>query len=143
MQALFGLHGRGVVDEGDSAYVQARQRLPRERLEQALRATAQAADRCAEPSAFLQGRALKVVAGSSTQLADTPKNQARYPHPSAQKPGCGFPVLKFAVLFSLTSGAILQVALGTLRHHDLRLLRQFWEDLKTGDILLGDRAYGE
>src|SRR5216683_1854642 len=29
VQALFRLHGRGSVDEGDSAYVQARQRLPK------------------------------------------------------------------------------------------------------------------
>ena len=33
VQALCQLHGKGPVDEGDSAYVQARLRLPRERLE--------------------------------------------------------------------------------------------------------------
>src|SRR5216684_1292039 len=44
VQALFRLHHRGPVEAGDSAYVQARQRLPRERLERALTATAQAAD---------------------------------------------------------------------------------------------------
>src|SRR5258705_192220 len=36
VQALFRLHGLGLVDEGDSAYVQARLRLPKERLEKAL-----------------------------------------------------------------------------------------------------------
>src|SRR5208283_2125003 len=35
VQALFRLHGRGHVDEGDSAYIQARLRLPKERLEKA------------------------------------------------------------------------------------------------------------
>lgn len=40
VQALFRLQGRGHVDEGDSAYVQARLRLPKERLEKALAATA-------------------------------------------------------------------------------------------------------
>src|SRR5439155_18481030 len=44
VQALFRLHGRGWIDESDSAYIQARQRLPRERLEKALSVTAQAAD---------------------------------------------------------------------------------------------------
>jgi hypothetical protein len=143
VQALFTLQGQGQVDEGDSAYVQARQRLPRERLEQAVEVIAQAADRRAGASAILQGRSVKVVDGSSTQLADTPKNQERYPQPSTQKKGCGFPVLKFAALFSLASGAILKLAMGSLGQHDLRLLREFWEDLKKGDILLGDRAYGE
>jgi hypothetical protein len=84
-----------------------------------------------------------VVDASTTQLADTPKNQRRYPQPSAQKPGCGFPVLRFVALFSLTSGAILHVILGSLHHHDLRLLHRLWDQLKKGDILLGDRAYGE
>jgi len=143
VQALFRLHGQGPVDEGDSAYVQARQRLPRERLEQASSATAQAADRRAGSGSQLQGRPVKVVDGSTTQLPDTPKNQQRYPQPTPQKRGCGFPVMKLAVLFSLTSGAILNVLMGSLRHHDLRLLRGLWNQLKEGDILLGDRAYGE
>ena len=143
VQALFRLAGRGLIDEGDSAYVQARLRLPKERLEKALTATAQAADRRAGCGGQLQGRPVKVVDCSTTQLADTPKNQKRYPQPSAQKPGCGFPVMKFLALLSLTSGAILNVVLGSLHHHDLRLLRALWEQLKKGDILLGDRAYGE
>ena len=143
VQALFRLHGRGLIDEGDSAYVQARQRLPKERLEKALACTAQAADRRVGSGGQLQGRPVKVVDCSSTQLADTPENQQRYPQPSSQRPGCGFPVLKFLALMSLTSGAILKVIWGSLLHHDLRLLRALWDQLKKGDILLGDRAFGE
>jgi len=143
VQALCQLHGKGPVDEGDSAYVQARLRLPRERLEKALSATAQTADRRVGAAGQLQGRPIKVVDGSTTQLPDTAANQKRYPQPTAQKPGCGFPVLKFVVLFSLASGALLNVLMGTLHHHDLRLLRGLWAQLTKGDILLGDRAYGE
>jgi hypothetical protein len=143
VQALLCLHGRPPVDEGDSAYIQARQRLPKQRLEQALSATAQAADRRVGGGGALQGRPVKVADGSTTQLPDTPKNQQRYPQSRSQRPGCGFPLLKFVVLFSLTSGAVLNVALGSLRHHDLRLFRRLWDQLKRGDILLGDRAWGE
>jgi hypothetical protein len=143
VQALFRLQGLGPVDEGDSAYVQARQRLPRERLEKALSATAQAADCRVEGSAQLQGRPVKVVDGSTTQLADTPENQRRFPQPSSQKPGCGFPVIRFIALLSLTSGAILKVMLDSLHSHDLRLLHRLTEALAPGDIVLGDRAYGE
>jgi len=140
---VFRLNGLGAVGQGDSAYIQARHRLPRERLEKALAATAQAASLRAGRGGALQGRPVKVVDGSTTQLADTRKNQKRYPQPATQKPGCGFPVLKLAVLFCLHSGAVLEVLLGNLHHHDLRLLRGLWERLKEGDILLGDRAYGE
>lgn len=143
VQALLRLCGRGPVDEGDSAYVQARQRLPQERLQKALGLTALAADRRAGPGGQLQGRPVKVVDGSSTQLADTKRNQKAYPQHSTQKPGCGFPLMKFVLFFSLCSGAVLNVIWGTVHHHDLRLLRGLWEELKKGDILLGDRAYGE
>jgi hypothetical protein len=52
-------------------------------------------------------------------------------------------LLKFVVLFSLGSGAILSVMMGNLHGHDLRLLCALWDEFKIGDILLGDRAYGE
>ena len=143
VQALIRLAGGALIDEGDSAYVQARQRLPRERLQRALSLTAQAADRRAGSGGRLQGRPVKVVDGSSTQLADTAQNQKAYPQHSTQKRGCGFPLMKLVVLFSLCSGAVLNVMLGNLHSHDLRLLRALWEELQKGDILLGDRAYGE
>lgn len=143
VQALFRLHGQGPVDAGDSAYVQARQRLPKERLEKALGATARAAAQRVPASQRLQGRPVKVADGSTTQLADTAENQKCYPQPSGQKSGCGFPVLKLVVLFCLQSGAILQVMLDNLHAHDLRPFQRLWEQLKQGDILLGDRAWGE
>jgi hypothetical protein len=64
VQALFRLHHRSRVDEGDSAYVQARLRLPKERLEKALSATAQAADRRVGPGGQLNGRPVKVADAS-------------------------------------------------------------------------------
>ena len=131
------------VVEGTSAYVQARQRLPQERLEKVMQATATAADSRAGEGGTLQGRPIKVVDGSTTQLADTAKNQVEYPQPSTQKKGGGFPVMKLAVLFSRATGAILNVVTGHLHSHDLRLFRQRWDCLRSGDILMGDRAYGE
>ena len=143
VQALACLQGKGSVDENTSAYIQARQRLPQECLERILAATAQAAERRAALSPKLQGRPVKVVDGSSVQLPDTKANQKEFPQPAGQKPGCGFPVLKLVVLFSLASGALLDVVVGNLHSHDLRLFHRLWEVLKAGDILLGDRAYGD
>jgi hypothetical protein len=143
VQALACLQGKGAVDENTSAYIQARQRLPQECLERVLVATAQAAERRAGARTALQGRPIKVVDGSSVQLPDTAANQKAYPQPPGQKPGCGFPVLKLVVLFSLASGALLDVAMGSLHHHDLRLFHRLWQCLQAGDILLGDRAYGD
>ncbi len=143
VQALACLQNGRSVDESASAYIQARQRLPQECLERILAATARAAERRAAVSPRLQGRPVKVVDGSSVQLPDTAANQQAYPQPAGQKPGCGFPVLKLVVLFSLASGALLDVVLGHLHQHDLRLFHRLWECLQAGDILLGDRAYGD
>jgi hypothetical protein len=143
VQALCRLHGRRPPDDNTSAYVQARKRLPHERLERMLDATAQAADRRAGEVGHLGGRPVKVVDGSSVQLPDTPENQQEYPQPSGQKPGCGFPVMHLVVLFSLAAGAVLEVAMGNLHQHDLRLFALLWETLRAGDILLGDRAFGD
>lgn len=143
VQALACAQGKGSVDDCASAYIQARQRLPQERLERILAATARAAEQRAAPSPQWQSRPVKVVDGSSVQAPDTAANQKEYPQPSGQKPGCGFPVLKLVVLFSLASGALLEVVLGNLHQHDLRLFQRLWECLKAGDILLGDRAYGD
>ena len=52
--------------------------------------------------------------------------------------GCGLPVLKLVVLFSLASGALLDVVIGNLHSHDLRLFHRLWECLQAGDILLVD-----
>lgn len=143
VQALFRLKNLGSVDEDTSAYCQARQRLPKERLERILATTAATADRRAGAGGQIGGRPVKVVDGSSAQMADTAGNQERYPRPAKQKPGCGFPVLKMLVLFSLNSGSVLNAITASLHKQDLRLLRQLESDLKEGDVLLGDRAYGE
>ena len=42
------------------------------------------------PYGLWQGRAVKVLDGSSVSLTDTPDNQAAYPQPSGQRAGCGF-----------------------------------------------------
>jgi hypothetical protein len=73
VQALFQTLGQGQVDEGTAAYVQARQRFPRERLEKALVHTAQTADRQVGDQGRLRGRPVKVADCSTTQAPDTKK----------------------------------------------------------------------
>ncbi len=143
VQALVRLLTGGLIDEGTGAYCQARQRLPRERIERLLAVAAQTAERRAGAGGQINGRPVKVVDCSSAKAPDTPDNQKRYPQPSEQKPGCGFPVIRFLLLFSLNSGSVLNVVMSSLHKHEVRLLRELQGDLKAGDILLGDRACGD
>ncbi len=55
---------------------------------------------------------------------------------------CGFPIAKFGVLFSLTTGAAVTVIVDILNTHGVKLARKLYQELDSGDILLGDRAFG-
>ena len=143
LRALLGLQGEKRIRTSSGAYCQARARLPLEPFERALHHSAQAAEERAGRHGHLAGRPVKVVDATSVKLPDTEANQRRYPQPRTQKPGCGFPVMKMAALFSLTSGAILAVVRESLHWHDVRLFRRLWSWLTEGDIVLADRAFAD
>ncbi|MDV2994013.1 MAG: hypothetical protein N4J56_003667 [Chroococcidiopsis sp. SAG 2025] len=50
------------------------------------------------------GRHVKVIDGSTVSMPDSIENQEAYPQPNSQKPGCGFPIAKIGVIFSLATG---------------------------------------
>lgn len=125
-----------------SAYCQARQRLTLHTLEIIAGQVAWAVERnVLKAERWLEGREVKIIDGTGVSMADTPENQAVWPQPAGQKPGCGFPVMKVAGLFSLASGALLEHAAGRQNTHDSQLFRDLWSKLKKGDILLADRAF--
>lgn len=142
LQALSTLQGGLTLDEDSSAYCQARARLPKDRLDKALHATATKAFQRAPALPLLQGRRLKAVDGTGLRAPDTAANQKRYPQPLNQKPGCGFPVLRLVVLFCMTSGAVLTHATGSLYAAEVSLFRRLFGSLKRADIVVGDRGFG-
>lgn len=142
VQALCALQGFFAVGEDTGGYCQARGRLSQPRLEQALAISAQTAGQRAPALSLLGGRPLKVVDGSGLRLPDTPAHQQHFPQPANQKPGCGFPVMKLVVLFCLTSGALLARATGSLWDSEARLLYSLLSTFKPGDIVIGDRGFG-
>ena len=129
-------------DQSTSAYCQARVRLPLPCLQRALADSAQAADRLSWQGVPGWKRPIKVVDATGVRLADTAANRQRYPYPTGQRLGCGFPVLKVLGLYSLASGAILQTVESPWYRHDLRLFQELWPQLCPGDIAMGDRAFG-
>jgi hypothetical protein len=142
LQAMLVLEGRPAVDEGTSAYCQARARLPEALLQAALNLSAQAAAGRIAPGGGLQGRPVKVLDGTTVPLPDTPDNQAAYPQPLSQKPGCGFPLLHLLVVWSARGGAVLDYAKGDHHHSEMRLLHQLGSALVPQDIVIYDRAAG-
>lgn len=138
IQALFALHQAGRVDEATGAYCQARDRLPWDILPRLRCAAAAQAEKALK---LWRGFCVKVVDGTTVSLPDTPKNQLAYPQPRAQKPGCGFPLLKLVGIFSLTTGALLDYAKGNKHQHELSLLQKILDHFKPNDLVVADRGF--
>ena len=131
-----------IPSDDTSAYCQARQRLPEKMLQQLFSIVAQKLESKTTKEHLWCGRHVKIVDGSTVSMPDTLENQATYPQPNSQAPGCGFPIAKFGVLFSLATGAAVTVIVDILNTHDVRLARKLYQELDSGDVLLGDRAFG-
>ncbi len=143
IQALFCAAGLSTpVDEGTSAYCQARQRLPLPVLQRARAAAAEHAEKLLpQDQQRWRGWRPKVADGSTLSLADTPANQRAYPQLASQQPGCGFPLLKIVGVFSLASGALLGYAKGNKHSGELPLLFRLRQLFQSGDLLLADRGF--
>jgi hypothetical protein len=125
-----------------SAYCQARARLDSQTLKLIHDSLAWNLERnTLGAEHWLEGRAVKIVDGTTCSMPDTAANQQDWPQSSWQKPGLGFPLLKLVGLFSLGSGALLQYATGNLHVHESQLFRRLWESLQKHDIILADRGF--
>ena len=137
------LTGEGVeIPSTDtSAYCQARLRLPEKLLEKLFSQAAQNLEDKVTTEHLWCGRNVKVIDGSTVSMPDTIENQKAYPQPKNQKAGCGFPIAKIGVIFSLATGAAAALVIDVLNTHDIKLARQLYKFLHPLDVLLGDRAF--
>ena len=59
-----------------------------------------------------RGWVAKLGDGTGLSMPDTAENQARYPQPSSQAEGVGFPLMRLTRVIYLSTGAVLDVAMG-------------------------------
>ena len=130
---------------GTGAYCEARQRLPEPLLARLVRDSGdQLHARVSAQSLQIAGRAVYVVDGTTVSMPDTPANQKAYPQARTQRRGVGFPIARLVALFSLASGAVLDMAVGPYRGKgtsELSLFRQLLARLQPESVLLGDRYF--
>jgi hypothetical protein len=98
------------VDTG--AYCRARQRLPVEMVAALTRETGKLLCAQADTGWRWRGRTVKLVDGTGLSMPDTPDNQARYPQPSSQAPGVGFPLARLVGVICLSTGAVIDAVIG-------------------------------
>lgn len=136
-----GLQPNG-VDTG--AYCRARQRLPVEMVQALTRESGRLLSAKALPGWRWHGRSVKLVDGSTISMPDTPQNQACYPQSSTQALGVGFPLARVLAVICLSTGAVLEAAIGPYQgagNSELGLLRALGEVFNAGDVMLADTLY--
>ena len=126
------------------AYCTARSDLPEEALHGLVRDTGRQVEDESPESWLWHGRKVRVVDGSTITMPDTSENQAAYPQQKTQKPGCGFPIARILAIFSLSTGTVLEAAIG--KYHGKQtgensLLRRLYDAMAKGDIILADRYF--
>jgi hypothetical protein len=75
-------------------------------------------------------------------MRDTEANQQAYPQYSNQTAGCGFPLAKIVVMFSLATGALMSLLIESLNSSELVMSRLLYQLLKAVEVVLADQAYG-
>jgi hypothetical protein len=131
------------LDFTDSAYCQARARLPLaffRRLQRAVTGTCRHDD-TPDPAGRWHGHRLVLIDGSSFSMPDTPELQEAFGQPGGQASGCGFPTAHLLVLFDAPTGFLRHALPAPLRTHDLSQAAAMHRALEPGDLLLGDRAF--
>lgn len=126
------------------AYCTARGGLPEESLHQLVRETGEQLEDQSPQAWLWHGRKVRIADGSTLTMPDTPENQAAYPQQKSQKPGCGFPIARIVVIFSLAVGTVLEAALGKYQGKQTgenSLFRRLHDVLAAGDVLLADRYF--
>ena len=122
------------------AYCQARKRLPLRVLQILLEEIAAQFRKQSAASSQWLGHRVWVEDGSSFSMPDVPALQAHFGQPSGQRRGCGFPVAKWLALFDLATGMLLRVSAHPLNTHDMSKVSEVESELKSGDVVLGDRG---
>lgn len=126
------------------AYCRARGRLPTEMVRALTRETGRVLSSQAHTRWGWRGRTLKLVDGTGISMPDTPENQARYPQPSTQAAGVGFPLARLVGVVCLSTGALLEAAMGPFAgkgHSELDLFRGLIAAFSRGDVMLADALY--
>jgi hypothetical protein len=133
--------GQEACSSETGAYCQARKRLPEKLFSDVARQTGQTLDAQSNQGWLWKGRSVYIFDGSTVTMPDTPENQAAYPQIPNQRPGLGFPIARIAVVFSLSCGAIVDLA--TCRYagkgqSESGMLRSMWDIFRPKDVLLAD-----
>jgi len=129
------------IECAGASYCDARSRLPVKGVATVVEQLSCAGERERDSASQWLGRRVVMCDATSAAAPDTPELQKTWPQPSVQKRGCGFPIVKLLGLMDLATGMILQLTMMCLTTHEMSQLAGPHGALRSGDVLLGDRAF--
>jgi len=124
-----------------SSYCKARIKLPLNKIREILSTLAEHSQQEIHKKLLWFGRTVTVVDGTTCTMPDTKKNQKVFPQPDSQKKGCGFPLARILVLFSLAVGAVVSWKIGCYLDSERALFHSLVASLAKIDVLLADRGF--
>ncbi|MGH8336748.1 MAG: IS4 family transposase, partial [Gammaproteobacteria bacterium] len=136
--------GLGPPSARTGGYCRARLRLPVQMLTALTREAGELLCRQARAGWRWRGRTVKLGDGTGILMPDTEENQSRYPQPSSQAEGVGFPQMRLAGVVCLSTGAVLDAAMGPHAGKgsgELSLNRRLEDVFHAGDVFLADALY--
>lgn len=141
---LLTILGRKPCGAGTGAYCKARAKLPERFLQRLACDVGRQLEEAAPDAWRWHGHRVGLLDGSTLSMPDTPANQKAYPQQRSQRPGVGFPILRWVALLGLATGAVLASAFGPWRGKqtgEAALFRTLLDNLRPGDVLVADRYY--
>ena len=125
-------------------YCTARDALPEAACRELVRRSGRELEAQAPREWLWRGRRVRVVDGTTITMPDTPENQAAYPQAKTQAPGCGLPIARVLVVFSLAVGTVIEAAMGPYKGKqtgESSLFRTLHAALSEDDVVLADRCF--
>ena len=129
------------ISMNTSAYCKARIKLPMDGIRSIFSSLFQKRKTSVKESFLWFGRTVKIVDGTTVNMPDTSQNQTAFPQTKGQKPGCGFPIARIVVFFSLNMGGILNWIMDQYAISERTMFRRLLPGLSEKDVLLGDRLF--
>jgi len=126
------------MDFTDTAYANARKRLPLDLFTQLAWMLTDAARGAHQAFGRWHGHRVLLIDGSGLSMPDTPALQRAFGQPGRVKPGCGFPVMHTLWLFDAATGLIIDLLHNRHDTHDMADATKVHPMLEEGDVLVGE-----
>jgi hypothetical protein len=136
--------GLPTISAASGGYSRSRTRFPEAVMERMAREIGRKVHNSADGSWNWRGREVFLTDGTGFSMPDTAENQLEWPQAIQTRPGLGFPVMRAVGLFSLATGALVDMAFAQHAGKgtgEARLLRSMIGNMQPGSVLVADRLY--